>query len=73
MATRREDLEPLLSAALEKHLPGVGRLILQAITNRDIVVVRDVVTLLAAMVVLINLGVDLLYAAIDPRLKSSDV
>ena len=54
-------------------LPGVGRLILQAITNRDIVVVRDVVTLLAAMVVLINLGVDLLYAAIDPRLKSSDV
>lgn len=54
-------------------LPGVGRLILQAITNRDIVVVRDVVTLLAAMVVVINLGVDLLYAAIDPRLKSSDV
>ena len=54
-------------------LPGVGRLILQAITHRDIVVVRDVVTLLAAMVVLINLGVDLLYAAIDPRLKSSDV
>ena len=54
-------------------LPGVGRLILQAITSRDIVVVRDVVTLLAAMVVLINLGVDLLYAAIDPRLESSDV
>ena len=54
-------------------LPGVGRLILQAITNRDLVVVRDVVALLAAMVVLINLGVDLLYAAIDPRLKSSDV
>ena len=54
-------------------LPGVGRLILQAITNRDLVVVRDVVTLLAAMVVFINLGVDLLYAAIDPRLKSSDV
>ena len=54
-------------------LPGVGRLILQAITNRDIVVVRDVVTLLAAMVVLINLVVDVLYAAIDPRLKSSDV
>ena len=54
-------------------LPGVGRLILQAITNRDLVVVRDVVTLLAAMVVLVNLVVDLLYAAIDPRLKSSDV
>ncbi len=54
-------------------LPGIGRLILQAITNRDLVVVRDVVTLLAAMVVLINLVVDLLYAAIDPRLESADV
>ncbi len=54
-------------------LPGVGRLILQSITNRDLVVVRDVVTLLAAMVVLINLVVDLLYAAIDPRLESTDV
>ncbi len=54
-------------------LPGVGRLILQAISNRDLVVVRDVVTLLAAMVVLINLVVDLLYAAIDPRLESTDV
>ncbi len=46
---------------------------LQSITNRDLVAVRDVVTLLAAMVVLTNLVVDLLYAAIDPRLKSSDV
>ena len=51
------------------YLPGLGRLILSSIANRDIVVVRDVVMLLAAMVVAVNFAVDLLYAAIDPRLK----
>ncbi|MBA4177353.1 MAG: ABC transporter permease [Leptothrix sp. (in: Bacteria)] len=50
-------------------LPGVGRLVFQAISNRDLVVVRDVVMLLAAVVVLVNLGVDLLYAVVDPRLR----
>jgi len=50
-------------------LPGVGRLVFQAIGNRDLVVVRDVVMLLAAMVVLVNFVVDLLYAAVDPRLR----
>jgi len=49
-------------------LPGLGHLILNAIANRDVVVVRDVVMLLAAMVVAVNFLVDLLYAAIDPRL-----
>lgn len=51
------------------YLPGLGRLILNSIANRDVVVVRDVVMLLAAMVVAVNFAVDLLYAAIDPRLK----
>jgi peptide/nickel transport system permease protein len=50
-------------------LPGIGRLVFQAIANRDIVVVRDVVMLLAAIVVAVNFAVDLLYAAIDPRLR----
>ncbi len=50
-------------------LPGIGRLVFQAISNRDLVVVRDVVMLLAAVVVLVNLVVDLLYAVIDPRLR----
>jgi peptide/nickel transport system permease protein len=53
-------------------LPGIGRLVFQAIANRDLVVVRDVVLLLVAMVVVVNFVVDLLYAVIDPRLKSSD-
>jgi peptide/nickel transport system permease protein len=50
-------------------LPGVGRLVFQAIANRDLVVVRDVVMLLVAVVVVVNLVVDLLYVAIDPRLR----
>ncbi len=50
-------------------LPGLGRLIFQAISNRDLVVVRNVVMLLAAAVIVINFVVDVLYAVIDPRLK----
>lgn len=50
-------------------LPGIGRLVFQAISNRDLVVVRDVVMLLAAVVVAVNLVVDLLYAVVDPRLR----
>ena len=52
-------------------LPGVGRLIFQAIANRDLVVVRDVVMLLAALVIAINFLVDVLYAWVDPRLKAA--
>ena len=55
------------------YLPGLGRLIFQSIANRDLIVVRNCVMLLAAMVVVVNFIVDLLYAAIDPRLKASDL
>jgi peptide/nickel transport system permease protein len=50
-------------------LPGIGRLVFQAIANRDLVVVRDVVLLLAAVVVVVNFAVDVLYALVDPRLR----
>ena len=53
-------------------LPGIGRLVFQAIANRDLVLVRDVVLLLAACVIVINLLVDVLYLLIDPRLKAAD-
>jgi peptide/nickel transport system permease protein len=52
-------------------LPGIGRLVFQAIANRDLVVVRDVVMLLAAVVVLVNFVVDVMYALVDPRLRST--
>ena len=53
-------------------LPGVGRLVFQAIANRDVVLVRNVIMLFAAAVILINFLVDVLYAVIDPRLKGRD-
>lgn len=55
------------------YLPGLGRLIFQSISNRDLIVVRNCVMLLAAMVVIVNFAVDLLYAVIDPRVKASDI
>jgi peptide/nickel transport system permease protein len=55
------------------YLPGLGRLIFQSIANRDLIVVRNCVMLLAAMVVIVNFVVDLLYATIDPRVKASDI
>lgn len=53
------------------YLPGLGRLIFQAITQRDLIVVESVVMLLVAVVVLVNLLVDISYAIVDPRLRTS--
>ena len=50
-------------------LPGLGRLVYQAISQRDLIVVRDVVVLLSVMVVVVNFLVDAAYAVIDPRPK----
>jgi peptide/nickel transport system permease protein len=51
------------------NLPGLGRLVLQAVANRDLVVVRSVVMGFAAAVIAINLAVDLLQVLVDPRLR----
>jgi peptide/nickel transport system permease protein len=51
------------------YLPGLGRLVFQAITQRDLIVVEGVVMLLVASVILVNLLVDLAYAVVDPRLR----
>ena len=50
-------------------LPGLGRLLYQAIGQHDLIVVQSVVVLLAVMVVLVNALVDIACAAIDPRPK----
>jgi peptide/nickel transport system permease protein len=55
------------------YLPGLGRLIFQSIANRDLIVVRNCVLLLAAMVIVVNFVVDVLYAWIDPRIKAADL
>lgn len=52
------------------YLPGVGRLLFQAISQRDLIVVQSVIMLLVAAIIVINVLVDLSYAAVDPRLRS---
>ncbi len=51
-------------------LPGLGRLIFQAITQRDLIVVESVVMLLVFAVIVVTFLIDLAYAAVDPRLRS---
>lgn len=50
-------------------LPGLGRLIFQAITQNDLIVVKSVVMLLVFAIVSVNFLVDIAYAAVDPRLR----
>jgi peptide/nickel transport system permease protein len=49
--------------------PGIGRLLYEGITFRDFPVVQGVVILGGAMIVIVNLLVDILYALIDPRIR----
>ncbi|MCQ0969040.1 ABC transporter permease (plasmid) [Paracoccus sp. TK19116] len=51
------------------YLPGLGRLIFQAITQRDLIVVQSAVLVLVAAVIAVTFLVDLAYAAVDPRLR----
>lgn len=50
-------------------LPGLGRLVFQAIAQRDLIVVQDLVVLLAGSVIVVNFLVDLAYLGLDPRLS----
>ena len=52
-------------------LPGLGRLVFQAITQRDLIVVESVVMLLVFAVIMVTFIVDLAYAWIDPRLRKN--
>lgn len=52
------------------YLPGLGRLVFQAISARDLIVVESVVMLLVFAVIVVNFAVDLAYAAVDPRLRA---
>ncbi len=51
------------------NLPGLGRLALQALSQRDIIVMQDVVLFFAGLVIVMNFVVDLSYLAIDPRMR----
>ena len=50
--------------------PGMGSLAFDAVASRDYPVLQAVVTVLATMIVLVNLAVDVLYGLVDPRVRS---
>jgi peptide/nickel transport system permease protein len=52
------------------YLPGLGRLLFQAITQRDLYVVKNAVVLMAAIIVTMNFLVDISYAILNPRLRA---
>jgi len=52
------------------QIPGIGSMLVDSVANRDLVAVQGIVMVLVALVVLINLLVELLYAAIDPRIRT---
>ena len=59
-------------AVLTEHIfawPGVGRLAFDAISNRDMPLVNGVILLFATVFVVVNTIVDLLYAAVNPRIR----
>lgn len=51
------------------NLNGIGKLFVQAVTQRDFVLIQTIVMMSAVIFVVVNLIVDLLYAALDPRLR----
>jgi peptide/nickel transport system permease protein len=50
-------------------LPGVGAMIYDGITQRDFAVVQGVTLVLAALVVLVNIAIDVTYSFLDPRVR----
>ena len=51
------------------NVPGVGRLLLDAISRRDVPLVQGVVMIMVGFVLVVNLAVDLIYAWVDPRIR----
>jgi peptide/nickel transport system permease protein len=52
-------------------VPGLGSLLLDAVSNRDLILVQDVVMLLVLAVLVVNFLVDLLYLVVDPRMRTA--
>ncbi len=49
--------------------PGIGNLAIDAVINRDLPLIQGLILTFAAIFILINLALDLCYAALDPRLR----
>ncbi len=70
------DIGSLLAGAMLTesvfNIPGIGKLLIDAINKRDLPIVQGTVMYIAIICVLIYLVVDILYAVIDPRIKLGD-
>jgi len=51
------------------NIPGIGRLTVDAITRRDYPIVQGVILFFAAVLIVINILVDMSYALLDPRVR----
>jgi len=51
------------------NLPGIGQLVVNAITRRDYAVIQGTILLIAATYLVLNLLIDLLYGVVDPRVR----
>jgi peptide/nickel transport system permease protein len=54
------------------NIPGMARFLVEAIRSRDYPIVQNIVMLIAVVVVTINFLVDMLYAALDPRITFAE-
>jgi len=54
------------------NIPGVARFLVEAVRWRDYPMVQNLVMFIAVVVVTINFLIDMLYAALDPRIKYGD-
>jgi peptide/nickel transport system permease protein len=53
------------------NIPGIGRLVVDAISRRDYPIIQGVMIIFAAIYVLINLAIDISYSFLDPRIRYS--
>jgi peptide/nickel transport system permease protein len=51
------------------HLPGIGRLVFEAIGQRDLPVIQGVVLFITTAIVFINFMIDMVYRCLDPRIR----
>jgi peptide/nickel transport system permease protein len=51
------------------HLPGIGRLVFEAIGQRDLLVVQGIVLLITTIIIFINFVIDIVYRYLDPRIR----
>ena len=54
------------------NLPGVGTVLVTAVNNRDFPVIQGTTVVVAVLVILVNLGADLLSFVIDPRIRDAE-